>query len=48
MGNAPPAGGHDEYQDLDDYAEQFDGIETLGYRVLGVQPSSPGMSTTKD
>ena len=26
----------------DDYAEQFDGIETLGYRVLGVQPNSPG------
>jgi len=25
----------------DDYAKQFDGIETLGYRVLGVQPDSP-------
>lgn len=23
------------------YAQQFDGIETLGYRVLGVQPNSP-------
>lgn len=27
-------------QDGDDFAE-FDGIETLGYRILGVQPSSP-------
>ena len=26
--------------DDDDFAE-FDGIETLGYRVLGVQPNSP-------
>lgn len=26
--------------DYDDFAE-FDGIETLGYRVLGVQPNSP-------
>jgi len=26
--------------DGDEFAE-FDGIETLGYRVLGVQPSSP-------
>ena len=25
----------------DEFAE-FDGIETLGYRVLGVQPESPG------
>ena len=34
------AGGRHDYDD--DYAEQFDGIETLGYRVLGVQPNSPG------
>ena len=36
MGNAAPTG------DLegDEFAE-FDGIETLGYRVLGVQPNSP-------
>lgn len=36
MGNAAlnPADG-------DDFAE-FDGIDTLGYRVLGVQPNSPG------
>lgn len=27
--------------DNDGYAQQFDGIETLGYRVLGVQPNSP-------
>jgi hypothetical protein len=26
----------------DEYAKQFDGIDTLGYRVLGVQPDSPG------
>ena len=38
MGNS---GSHDEHDDDDDYAEQFDGIETLGYRVLGVQPNSP-------
>mmetsp|Transcript_56552 Transcript_56552/g.137295 ORF Transcript_56552/g.137295 Transcript_56552/m.137295 type:complete len:659 (-) Transcript_56552:58-2034(-) len=25
----------------DEYAAQFDGIDTLGYRVLGVQPQSP-------
>jgi hypothetical protein len=35
------AGGH-SHDYNDDYAEQFDGIETLGYRVLGVQPNSPG------
>jgi GRASP55/65 PDZ-like domain len=27
-------------RDGDDFAE-FDGIETLGYRILGVQPTSP-------
>ena len=35
-------GGEDYYDDEDEYAKQFDGIETLGYRVLGVQPDSPG------
>jgi hypothetical protein len=35
MGNAAPTA-----TDGDDFAE-FDGIETLGYRVLGVQPNSP-------
>lgn len=25
----------------DDEFEEFDGVETLGYRVLGVQPDSP-------
>jgi hypothetical protein len=25
----------------DDYEDPFDGIDTLGYRVLGVQPDSP-------
>ena len=36
MGNAAPTG---EFEG-DEFAE-FDGIETLGYRVLGVQPNSP-------
>lgn len=31
----------DDYDANDEYAKQFDGIETLGYRVLGVQPGSP-------
>mmetsp|Transcript_62621 Transcript_62621/g.180106 ORF Transcript_62621/g.180106 Transcript_62621/m.180106 type:complete len:339 (-) Transcript_62621:116-1132(-) len=35
MGNAAPVA-----EEGDEYAE-FDGIETLGYRVLGVQPGSP-------
>lgn len=35
MGNAAPSG-----EEADDFAE-FDGIDTLGYRVLGVQPNSP-------
>lgn len=34
MGNSPSAG----YNDGED---PFDGIDTLGYRVLGVQPESP-------
>lgn len=37
MGNTATSGAKDE----DEFAE-FDGIETLGYRVLGVQPESPG------
>mmetsp|Transcript_33232 Transcript_33232/g.80341 ORF Transcript_33232/g.80341 Transcript_33232/m.80341 type:complete len:358 (-) Transcript_33232:47-1120(-) len=36
MGNAATSAAHEE----DEFAE-FDGIETLGYRVLGVQPESP-------
>ncbi|CAJ1951650.1 unnamed protein product [Cylindrotheca closterium] len=36
MGNTATSEANDE----DDFAE-FDGIETLGYRVLGVQPESP-------
>ena len=35
MGNVAPSA-----EEADDFAE-FDGIETLGYRVLGVQPNSP-------
>ena len=35
MGNTPTT-----IEDKDEFAE-FDGIETLGYRVLGVQPNSP-------
>ena len=44
MGNATSGeDGGDYYQEEeDDYAKQFDGIDTLGYRVLGVQPDSPG------
>jgi hypothetical protein len=41
MGNEASSyqeGGEDDYPD--EYAK-FDGIETLGYRVLGVQPNSP-------
>ena len=36
MGNASTHE-HDDAEDLD----PFDGIDTLGYRVLGVQPDSP-------
>lgn len=36
MGNSAPTG----EVEGDEFAE-FDGIETLGYRVLGVQPNSP-------
>jgi hypothetical protein len=39
MGNSSSYEGREED---DEYAEQFDGVETLGYRVLGVQPNSPG------
>ncbi len=43
MGNEVSGQQGDYYDDdEDDYAKQFDGIETLGYRVLGVQPDSPG------
>ena len=44
MGNAESGEAEEGYydEDEDDYAKQFDGIETLGYRVLGVQPNSPG------
>jgi hypothetical protein len=38
MGNSPATGRTGD--DQDDFAE-FDGVETLGYRVLGVQPNSP-------
>ena len=36
MGNSHPSP-----DDGDDEFAEFDGIETLGYRVLGVQPNSP-------
>lgn len=36
MGNSSSSG-HEEEDPLD----PFDGIDTLGYRVLGVQPNSP-------
>lgn len=38
MGNSVSAGEDDYY---DDEFAKFDGIDTLGYRVLGVQPNSP-------
>ena len=47
MGNSASQDGlHDDHDgaaaaDEDEYAAQFDGIDTLGYRVLGVQPQSP-------
>ena len=48
MGNSA-SGEHDgedgQYlssEEEDEYSKQFDGVETLGYRVLGVQPESPG------
>ena len=31
-------------QSLDEFAK-FDGVETLGYRVLGVQPNSPASAS---
>lgn len=40
MGNTATSEANEE----DEFA-QFDGIETLGYRVLGVQPESPGKKT---
>ena len=46
MGNATSGDDNGNYfeDDEDEYAKQFDGIDTLGYRVLGVQPDSPGKS----
>ena len=43
MGNSTSTndGGYPDNYDDDDYEDPFDGIETLGYRVLGVQPDSP-------
>ena len=41
MGNEASSPDHGDYPD--EYAK-FDGIETLGYRVLGVQPNSPASS----
>lgn len=39
MGNSAPSG--DSQDPPTNPLDEFDGIETLGYRVLGVQPSSP-------
>lgn len=33
-------GNSESVEEIDEF-EKFEGIETLGYRVLGVQPSSP-------
>lgn len=32
---------NDDDPNEEDYDDPFDGIDTLGYRVLGVQPNSP-------
>mmetsp|Transcript_2705 Transcript_2705/g.4372 ORF Transcript_2705/g.4372 Transcript_2705/m.4372 type:complete len:94 (-) Transcript_2705:1121-1402(-) len=37
MGNSSSRNGGDNQDEFD----KFDGIDTLGYRVLGVQPDSP-------
>jgi hypothetical protein len=39
MGNGASGGGGGGEED--DPLDPFDGIDTLGYRVLGVQPDSP-------
>ena len=36
MGNSANSGYNNHNDD-----HQYDGVETLGYRVLGVQPNSP-------
>jgi len=50
MGNSESHNDHDDHGNDDDGGDDdqivpqddpFDGIETLGYRVLGVQPDSP-------
>lgn len=45
MGNAKSSAAYDEIDehtdDDDDNLDPFDGIDTIGYRVLGVQPNSP-------
>jgi hypothetical protein len=38
MGNGASSPEREDYQDE---FSKFDGVETLGYRVLGVQPNSP-------
>ena len=45
MGNETSTdGGGDTPQDPFSIGDKFDGIDTLGYRVLGVQPDSPASS----
>ena len=41
MGNSATTPDHDGGDGDDPNMDEFDGIETLGYRVLGVQPNSP-------
>eukprot|EP00978_Attheya_sp_CCMP212_P037200 scaffold173826_cov62-Attheya_sp.AAC.1 len=41
MGNEVSSSGDGLEVDEEDLLDKFDGIDTLGYRVLGVQPSSP-------
>jgi hypothetical protein len=41
MGNEASTSYQEEQEDYPEEYAKFDGIETLGYRVLGVQPNSP-------
>jgi GRASP55/65 PDZ-like domain len=41
MGNSSSANSNGVGNQGDDPLDPFDGIDTLGYRVLGVQPNSP-------
>ncbi len=44
MGNEASSPSEKHHEDYPNEFAKFDGIETLGYRVLGVQPNSPASS----